>query len=137
MASLLTVRRALIERLNSQFDLNYYWFVPDQLVTPAVVVQPDRPVADLEQTFSSGYAKWNFVITLVVDRTEEEAAQEQLSTWIDPAGPFIGALRDCDADDSLSRLTSDVHVTAIDRLEEMVFGGIPYYYASLRVSVKA
>lgn len=137
MTSLFAVREAIIERLAPVRDVTYYWYMPDQVESPAVVVLPDFPFVDFEQTFGAEYAAWNLMLTLVVDRIDEEAAQELLSEWIDPAGPFVGALRGDDVDDALARLSSDVRVTTGGSYSEMTMSRTGFYYAQLRVQVKA
>jgi hypothetical protein len=137
VTSLKVVRAAVIERLTPVADVTYYTAMPTFPETPAVVATPDHPPAEFEQTFSLGYTRWNLMLTLIVDRVDEAAAQDQLSEWMDPAGPFIGALRADGVADTLGRLTEDVRVTAAADFQEMHFNRVRFYYAQLRVAVKA
>lgn len=137
MASLLTVSKAVILRLGNVRDLTYYHYMPRQIDAPvAVTILPDFPFAEFEQAYSSTLTVWNLLLTMMVDPVDEHAAQELLFEWLDPEGPFIGALTD-DVDDELGRLTSDVRVTSGSNMDEMKFHGTPYYYAQLRVRIKA
>lgn len=134
---MLDVRKAVIGRLKPVLDFTYYWYAPTMPVAPAVLVMPDHPPVDYQQAFSSNTAEYRLVLTLIVDRIDEETAQEQLSELLAPTGPIVGALHDDDQADSLSKLTRYVQVTSAGSFSEMTMGGVTYYYAQLRVSVKA
>lgn len=135
MASLLTVTKAVIERLSPVREVTYYHYMPRYIEAPAVTILPDFPFVNTELAQSSTLAEWNLLLTMMVDPVPELEAQEQLFEWLDPEGPFWGALVD-DVDDTLGRLTSHVRVTSGSNFDEMKFHGTPYYYAQLRVSVK-
>jgi hypothetical protein len=137
MTSLVDVRKAVINRLQPVRDVEYLWYVPAYPELPVVWVTPDFPFVDYEQAFSSSYATWGLLLTFAVDRIDEEAAQTTLSEWLDPDGPFIGALRDECIDDELSRLSTDIRVTSGGDFNEMLVGETMCYYAQIRVSIKA
>jgi len=137
VTSLFTVRKAIKERVESLGDVTFYWSMPTYPEAPAVLVAPDFPPADMEQAFNSSYTTWNLMLTLIVDRIDEDAAQEQLSKWIDPDGPFISALRSDDIDDTLGKLTQDVRVLTVGDFNEMNFDGTMFYYTQIRVKVRA
>lgn len=137
VTTMFAVRSAIEQRLIAVRDVKFYRSMPTYIETPAVLIVPDFPYSDMEQAFNSNYALWNVIMTVMVDRIDEDKAQEQIGEWIDPAGPFIGSLRSDDYVDSLSKLTHDVRVTTGGDFNEMNLNGTIYSYAQIRVRLKA
>jgi hypothetical protein len=135
------IRQAIITRLSAVSpisDITYYWFEPDELDAPAIVVLPDDPFVDYRQTFQHGLTEWNFVLTLFANRMDEESAQELLDEWTDPRGPFVLGLHSDDIDDALWALAPyGVEVMSGVRYGGFVQGNTRYLVAQLRVCVKA
>lgn len=132
------LRKAIIERLGVFDDLTCYWYDADEVEAPAVIVMPDRPFVDYQQAFRSRLAEWRFVLTLLVQRVDEEAAQEALDDYVDPHGPFVARLRETDVGDSLTELSQDfVTVTAGTNYAEHSRSGTAYLTAQIKVVVRA
>lgn len=135
---MLQVRMAIEERLKSIPQLKTtYRAMPSYIETPAIVVLPGWPPSDTELAFNSSYAAWNIMLDLFVDRIDEEEAQDELGWWLDTTGPIFRALRSDDYDDSLSRLTKDIHIPTLGDFDEFSMQGMLYYYAQIKVRVKA
>lgn len=139
VTSMFTVRKAVRERLQSSLldDVTYYWQLPEFVVTPAIMIQPDFPTANFETAFSSRTTTWFLVVNLVMDWIDEDEAQEQLSTWLDIDGPVIGALLSDDITDSLSALATDIRVTVAGDFDKTAMGGTMVAFAKLRLQIKA
>lgn len=138
MASMSAIRKAIIDRLGAIDDLTAYWFEPDEIDAPAVFVMPDSPFVDYQQAYRSGFAEWRFVLTLVVDRIDEEAAQEWLDTYVDPDGPVVARLREIDVGDALAALTNGfVDVVNATNYGEFARAHTKYLVAQIKVTARA
>jgi len=135
-----TVRQAVRARLESQLfgqGITFHWSIPEFPTPPIMMVSPDFPSMNPEIGFSSVTAQWNLIVTMIMDWVDEDAAQEQLSTWLDPTGPVISALRSDDIDDVLSQMATDIRVTAAGDFDKTAMGGATVAFAQVRVQIKA
>jgi hypothetical protein len=136
------LRQAICDRLATvatDRDITYYPFEPDEVDAPAICVLPDDPFVDYHQAQGhSQSAEWRFVLTLFVNRVDEDSAQQLLDEWVDPAGVFVTALQSDDYYDRLFELSHN-YVTAVSggRYGGFVQGNTSYLVAQMRVSIKA
>jgi hypothetical protein len=131
------VRSAVMERLRSIQGMGVLRTIPDYIEAPLLVVVPGWPPSNTELAFNSSYAEWNLMLDLFVDRIDEDEAQDELGQWLDTAGPIIRALRSEDIDDSLGRMTKDVRIPMLGDFDEFTNRGTIYWYAQIKVKVKA
>jgi hypothetical protein len=137
MAGMGAVRHALVERLGTLPDFTGYHFVPDAVNVPCAFVEPDRPFVDYQQAFQGAGTQWRFVITILVNRMDEEAAQYELDGYLDPDGDFVAVLQELGIDDSLSQVANFVEVLSASRYGGYKVGGTDYLGAQLSVLVMA
>lgn len=138
MPAMSQIRKAIIDRLGSIDDLTPYWYEPDEIDAPAVFVMPDTPFLDYQQAYRSGYAQWRFVLTFVVDRIDEEAAQELLDVYVDPDGPVVARLRAEDVGDALDDICHGfVDVTTATNYGEYTRQHTRYLIAQIKVCARA
>ncbi len=132
------LREAIIVRLAPTFpELTFYSFEPVDLQSPAVFVIPDQPFVDFQQAYRSGLAEWRFVLTLLVDRIDDEYSQTLLDDFVDPNGRVVARVRE-QVGDELSKLTNDfVDVTTGTNYGEYVRGRSKYLIAQIKLTVKA
>lgn len=110
-------------------DMNIYRYVPRTLVPPAAIVKPRAGrTIDYLQMQSSGMARWNFTIMLIVGLVDEEAAQIMVGDMISPGSPLIFALQNATLPNG--------YVTVTDgAVNEMMVDQSLYTYAELSVVV--
>ncbi|MCW2902594.1 MAG: hypothetical protein JWO67_4859 [Streptosporangiaceae bacterium] len=141
MATLQQLQNAIFERIGEPLpDLTGYAHLPDLVEVPAYYVEPDRQFLDYEVAFQSGMGEYKLLITVLVDKIDEEKAQQDLEPYLDPFGPFITALRAQHVGDTLDNLTNGfVEVTHADgygycwdKQHQTV-----YYGAQIHITVRA
>lgn len=110
-------------------DMNVYHYVPRSLVPPAAIVRP-RPnrTIDYMQAQSSGLAKWNFIVLLVIGLVDEEAAQTLAGKMISPGSDLIVALQNAELPNGFTQVVQG-------SVNEMMFDQALYTYAELDVVV--
>lgn len=108
MATFKKVREAVIDRLGDPFpDFTGYTHLPDLIECPAFYVEADRPLVTYEETFGpSPMALWHLCLTVLVDKIDEEEAQDLLEPILDPEGPFVTALHSTQYRDALWEITN-------------------------------
>lgn len=125
-----TVRDAVFSAVRLyQPDMNVYHYVPRSLVPPSAIVKPRASrTIDYLQAQSSGLARWNFVVLLIIGLVDEQAAQKLAGELISPGSPLIAALQNAELPTG--------YVTVTDgSVSEMMFGQSLYTYAELSVVV--
>jgi hypothetical protein len=141
LATLQQLQKAIFERIGEPLpDLTGYAHLPDLVEVPAYYVEPDRQFIDYEQAFMSGMADHHLLITVLVDKIDEEQAQRDLEPYLDPYGPFITALRAQHVGDTLDQMSNgfvEVHFAdgygyCWDKQHQTV-----YYGAQIHITVKA
>lgn len=128
MSSYSIVRHALAASMQAySSELNIYYYVPQSLVAPAAIVQPvSNRTIDYTQAMSSGFAKWNFHVLMVVGLVDEEAAQEQVGELVSPGSDLIQALNNTPLSNGYVQVTEAA-------VSEMTFTKGLYTYARLTV----
>lgn len=137
MGQMRALRAALLERVGQLPDLTTYPFVPDGVNAPAVWVEPNRPFVDYQQVFAGGVTEWQFVLTIVVNRIDEESAQDELDDYLDPFGPFVELLQDRSIRDALYDGAHYVEVMSATRYGTYQIGGTAYLGAQIMITVRA
>lgn len=128
MARMGDVRRALKERLDQIVDdqTMVYAFVPDGPSVPCVWIEPDRSNAEFQIQFSGGGTKFRLLLTILVNRRDEESAQDALDAFIDEDGPFVAGLQESCAE------YQSVGISYVDALTAASYGtykvGDTYYF---------
>lgn len=109
--------------------MNVFNHVPRTLVPPAAIIQP-RPsrTIDYVQALSSGLAKWNFYVLLIIGLVNEQSAQDEAGDLISPGSPLIAALQDAPLPNGFAQVTEGA-------ISEMSIGQSLYTYAQLSVVV--
>lgn len=136
MASMGAVRRALAKRIQPLEDVTVYPFVPDAVNAPAIYIDPDRPFIDYQQAFRDGQACWKFALTLLVNRIDDESAQNALDDMVDPFGPIVTRLQDTGIDDDFSALACWAEVLTATRYGSYRVGGTSYFGCQLMIEVR-
>lgn len=131
------IRRALIDRLGQIPDVTPYRFVPDAINAPAVWVQPAQPFVDYQKAFQGIGTEWQFLITVLVNRLDEESAQDELDGYLDPDGVLVETLQRRDSDDSLANLVDYVEVISAQRYGAYRVGGTTYLGAEILIVVRS
>jgi hypothetical protein len=150
MPSIVDLQRAVFERVTSNNpELKAYIdpgltvyedYVPDFVESPAVFVEPDRPFVRYQNANRSSLATWSLILTFLVDRIDEQEAQQTLSGYVDSTGVFVAGLQQDDLGDSLSVLSNDSV-----RVESATNWGIAfdkdkttsYYAAQIMITIRA
>ena len=136
-AGMSDIRKALADRLNTFGDFQAYEYIPDAVNAPGGFIEPDRPFVNYQHVFQSGQVKWNFVLTILVNRSEERDAQKELDEYLDPEGAFVTLLQSDEDGDELDDICSYVTVTAGTRYGAYAMGGTTYLGAQLEFVVSA
>lgn len=115
--------------LTYKSTMNVFNHVPRTLVPPAAIIQP-RPnrTIDYVQALSSGLAKWNFTVLLIIGLVNEQSAQDEAGDLISPGSPLIAALQSAPLPNGFAHVTDGA-------ISEMSVGQSLYTYAQLSVVV--
>lgn len=135
-AAMGAIRRAMVDRLGTIPDVTVYRFVPDAINAPAMWVQPARPFVEYHHQ-APGDTEWRFVVTTLVNRIDEESAQDALDEYLHPSGVLVRTLQYSDSDDALARLVNYVEVLSGQRYGVFSVGGTTYLGAEILVCVHA
>jgi len=141
LATLGQLQKAIFERIGEPLpELKGYAYLPDLVTVPAYYIEPDKQFLNYELAFASGACEWQLCITILVDKIDEERAQLELEPYLDPAGPFITALRAQHVGDTLDELTNgfvevlyaDGYGYCWDKQHQTL-----YYGAQIHITVRA
>lgn len=141
MARMSQIRRSLKACLDTIAppDLNVYAFIPDSVIVPCVWIEPDRKFRNYQVVFNGGSNEFQMILTVVVNRVEEEAAQEDLDDLLDDEDPgsFVNALHGLrgDPNDELASFISYVDVDYADSYGTYRVGDTYYFGAQLHITV--
>ena len=137
MARMGDIQRGLVARLSRIPDVEAYPFVPDAINAPCVIVRPNRRFADYQVVMGGNTkATWRFLLLILVNRIDEESAQEELDHYIDPDGPVVAAIH-AELDDALDDLTDFSLVVSGEGYGDVRVGGTDYFGAELSIEVMA
>jgi hypothetical protein len=141
LATLRQLQKAIIERVGEPLpDLTGYTHLPDLVEVPAYYIEPDRQFINYEQAFMSGLCEYKLILTILVDKIDEEQAQNDLEPYLDPFGPFITALRAQHVGDTLDQMSNgfvevefgDGYGYVWDKQHQTL-----YYGAQIHITVRA
>ncbi|MFF8831383.1 hypothetical protein [Streptomyces sp. NPDC015131] len=86
MASLSQIRDAIKATLQSKIPgLHVYDTIPDIVQAPAAVVAPDK--ANFAVAMACGSDEWDFLIFVMMPRTDVRAAQDHIDPYLTGSGP--------------------------------------------------
>lgn len=136
-AGMSAIRKALMARLGTIPDVTPYYFIPDAINAPAMFLEPDKPFADYQKAFQQGQIEWRYLLTILVNRLDEESAQLALDGYLDPSGPVISTLLAPNVGDTLSSISGYVDVLGGERYGAFQVGATTYLGAQLLVVVSA
>lgn len=136
-AGMNAIRRALLTRVGTIQDVTTYPFVPDSINAPAMFVQPGQPFVDYQKAFRGGGTEWKFFITILVNRIDEESAQDDLDDYLDPDGVLVDILQSRDVDDALFQLVDYVEVMSAQRYGAYRIGNTTYLGAEMVIVVRS
>lgn len=141
MARMGPIRRALKARMATVAppDMKIYAFIPDAVVVPCVWIEPDRKFRNYQIVYGGGSNEFQMILTVVVNRLEEESAQDALDDLLDDEDPnsFVNALHGLrgDPNDELTALVSYVNVDYGDSYGTYKVGDTYYFGAQLHITV--
>ena len=100
-------------------------------------MEPARPFVDYQQAFGGAGTEWKFIVTILVNRVDEESAQDAIDEYLDPDGQFVEVLQARGLGDSLSEIAQYVEVMSATRYGAYRVGGVMYFGAQLMLTVRA
>lgn len=141
MARLGDVRRAVRDRLISMVptDVKVYAFITDAASVPCLWIEPSRRFMKPTTDFGGG-CEYFLILTIVVNRMDEESAQDALDDYLDPAGPFVAGLEGTSGTEPLDDLKVLVDFTEVisgDSYGTYKVGDTYYFGAQLSIKVMA
>lgn len=87
MASLTQIRSALKATVANELPhVQVYDTVPDNPITPAVVIMPQT--ASFDGAFQRGLDTWEFELYVLVSRSDASSSQDDLDAYITGDGPL-------------------------------------------------
>lgn len=134
MAYLSDIRAAVRTALEGIEGMTVYEWMPDSVNIPCAFIQPGSPLVNYRTRFGSGKAEWTFFLTVLVSRTQEEAAQFELDQYLSPDGPIVTALH---GGGSLGGVVDYATVVRADRYGSFRVGDTNYFGVQLMVEVTA
>jgi hypothetical protein len=127
MADLAALRNQLADAMSVLPDVNVSAYLPDQLQTPAVVVEPDT--VDWSQgAFARGAEPWTFSVKVLLALVNNSAAQVARDE-------YLGGARDIKA--AIETRIPGAFVTAARRFDAYDYAGITYLGVEFVVNVYA
>lgn len=88
MSSLANIKKALADTIEEHVtseEINVFTYIPDLIQTPAVCIEPH--MSKFDGAMARGDDMWRFSVYIVVQRTDAEAAQDNLDAFLESAGP--------------------------------------------------
>ena len=138
MANVATIRDALKTNLSTVSGLNVYDTVPDKPEPPCAIVQPDTANFIIRETMAKGVVSLHFVVTVLVGRVVDDAAQDNLDAYLKTSGTgsIWAAL---ESDTTGGGAASDIKVAnqAVRNYGGFTFNEITYLGAEFVVAVLA
>jgi hypothetical protein len=88
MSSLANIKKALCETIENHItaeEVNVFTYIPDQIQTPAIMVEPH--MSKFDGAMARGDDMWRFSVYIVVSRGDAENSQDYLDSFLESAGP--------------------------------------------------
>lgn len=128
------LRNALATRLSAITGLRVSAVIPDQLNPPIAIIALDGITFD--RAFHRGMDEYRFMVTVVVGRASERAAQNRLDGYLAPTGD--GSVKTAiEADTSLGGIAQTLRVTEMTGLASVSQADDTYLTATFMVVVNA
>ena len=109
-------------------------YVPDDPKPPVAVVMP--PTIKYDLAMSRGLDEYEFVVTVIVGKQSERAAQRLLDSLCAPTG--VGSVKTAiESDRFLAGQCQDLRVTEMRRISSLIIDQITYLAAEFTVQVYA
>lgn len=132
MASLSSIRTGLQTRLATITGLNAYDKVPGTVTTPAAFPMPG-PI-EFDETMGRGSDLYTFKVRLLVQRSTDTYAQEDLDAYL--AGSGASSVKAAiEGDITLGGVADWTRVTGVPAYGDVTHAGIDYLGADFNVEV--
>ena len=132
--SVSAIRNRLAVNLSSISGLRTSDYVPDDPKPPVAVVMP--PTIKYDLAMGRGLDEYEFVITVIVGKQSERAAQRLLDSLCAPTG--AGSVKTAlEYDRFLAGECQDLRVTEMRRISSLIIDQITYLAAEFTVQVYA
>jgi len=126
------MRTALASNLSSIAGLRTSDYVPDDPKPPVAVVMP--PTIKFDLAMGRGLDEYEFVITVIVGKQSERAAQKLLDSLCAPTG--AGSVKTAiESDRFLAGECQDLRVTEMRGISSLIIDQITYLAAEFTVQV--
>lgn len=134
--SVATVRDGLKANLTTVSGLQCYDTVPDKPEPPCAAVQPDPSGFMFRETMGKGVIRFSFVVTVLVQRVVDDAGQDKLDGYLNPAGSG-SVWAAIESDITLGGAASNAAVQMVRQYGEFIYNDISYLGAEFVVGVLA
>ena len=132
--SVSSMRAGLATNLATIAGLRTSDYVPDDPKPPVAVVMP--PTIKFDLSFGRGLDEYEYVVTVIVGRQSERAAQRLLDSLCAPTG--VGSVKTAiESNRTLAGQCQDLRVTEMRRISSLIIDQITYLAAEFTVQVYA
>lgn len=135
MGTIEDIRTALAAAMSSIDGLSTEEYIRDIADTPVAMVGGPTDV-EYDATFGRGHDDYTFTIFLFASRVDEEAAQEDLDSYIDPFGPK-SIKQAIETNEALKGVVEDVRVQRTQEYQPHDINGVTYLGAVMIVGIMA
>jgi len=132
MADLSAIRQALADKMGNVYGLRSSATMPDAPRPPQAVILPDRIEYDLDM--SRGADTFFFLVTVIVGRADDRAAQNNLDRFVSGTDSIKAAI---EADMTLGGVVNFARVTEMTNYRQINVGDTIYLGAEFEVEVVA
>lgn len=132
MADLSAIRQALADKMGNVYGLRSSATMPDAPRPPQAVILPDRIEYDLDM--SRGADTFFFLVTVIVGRADDRAAQNNLDRFVSGSDSIKAAI---EADMTLGGVVNFARVTEMTNYRQINVGDTIYLGAEFEVEVVA
>jgi len=134
MASLSALRDGLATNLSSIVGLRVSAFIPDNPNPPIAIITPQN--IEYHRSFQNGLNTYNFIVTVLVGRVSERAAQNTLDSYCAPTGS--GSIKSAiESNKTLSGIAFDTVVSDMRNYGSVTIGDNTYLTAEFDCAVQA
>lgn len=134
MPAITDIRDALATNLATVSGLRTSAEVPDMPNPPIAVVQLQS--IDYDQAMQGGMTRYNFIVTVIVDRVDARRVQERLNTYASTSGSSIKEA--VESDRTLGGIAYDAVCSAMTNVGAISLqGDVTYLAADFTVTVLA
>lgn len=128
MADLAAIRQQLADAMNTLPDIRAWPYIPDQIQTPTVIVEPDF-VDWSEGAFARGAEPWSFLVRVLLSLAGGNVtAQKERDT-------YLGGLHD--VKDAIQTAMPNAFVSSARKFDAWEYAGVQYLGVEVVVDVIA